>query len=169
MEYIEKKTLPQKCTECKARKKAEAEGITSIEYCYHCGHEFERYELVDMNEFEENVKRYRLRKILGVKSNDDFSILIWKKPSEERPREESYVLIKYTDDVVGVTTSNAAYEKGKFWYFYPQGEGGEINEKVILGWDYYPYNEDFRQKMTDEELKAIDEFLREMLSQESEE
>lgn len=110
-------------------KKAEAEGITSIEYCYHCDHEFERYELVDMNEFEENVKRYRLRKILGVKSNDDFSILIWKKPGEERPREESYVLIKYMDDVVGVTTSNAAYEKGKFGTFILEEEEEKLMKR----------------------------------------
>lgn len=170
MEYIERNPLPlpQKYTECQTRKKSDAQGITSIEYCHNCK-EFKRYEIVNMNELEKKLKRYRLRKILEVKSDEDFSILIWKKPQEERPREESYVLIKFKDEVAGTTTSNAAYEKGKFWYFYPQGGSGEINEKVILGWDYYPYNEEFSQEMTKEEIKELDEVLREILNQEAEE
>lgn len=168
MEYIEKNPLSEECAECQERKKEDAQRLTSTEHCHNC-EEFERYEIINMNELENKVKRYHLRKILQVKSDEDFSILIWKKPQRERPREESYVLIKFKDEVAGITTSNAAYERGKFWYFYPQGGGGEINEKVILGWDYYPYNEEFSQKMTEEEIKEVDEFLRGILSQEADE
>ncbi|MDY3015059.1 MAG: hypothetical protein SOR61_07765 [Evtepia sp.] len=96
----------------------------------------------DMDKLARTLKRYQLKKILGAKKVSDFSILIWRKPENERPRNASYVILKYRDDNGDIVTTETAYENGKFWYFYSDGSVGEVNEKVILGWDYFPYNED---------------------------
>lgn len=100
-----------------------------------------------LNELAEKIRQYKLKQILGV---DDFSILIWKHPQKTRPREASYIILKYRDDCGDTISTEAAYEKGKFWYFYPDGSSGEINEKVILGWDYFPYNEELPQVSKEE-------------------
>lgn len=92
-----------------------------------------------LNELEKKIQHFKLKQLLGV---DDFSILIWKHPQQTRPREASYIILKYRDEYGGMISTEAAYENGKFWYFYPDGSSGEINEKVILGWDYFPYNEE---------------------------
>lgn len=112
------------------------------------------YYSCDMDELAQKLRKYRLRKIIGVEKDSDFSILIWRKPHKERPRDASYVILKYRDENGDIVTTEAAYENGRFWYFYPDGSGGEINEKVILGWDYFPYNEDLPQ-VTEKDAEAL--------------
>ena len=50
-----------------------------------------------LDELAEKIRQYKLKQILGV---DDFSILIWKHPQKTRPREASYIILKYRDDYV---------------------------------------------------------------------
>lgn len=71
--------------------------------------------------------------------HEAFSVLIWK-PKSVRPREGSYVLLKCREDGE-LFSCGGSYEQGKFWYIYDSQSYGEINEKAILGWSYYPYNE----------------------------
>lgn len=92
-----------------------------------------------LDEREKQILHFKLRQLLGI---DDFSILIWKHPQQTRPREASYIILKYRNEYGDTISTEAAYEKGKFWYFYADGSSGEINEKIILGWDYFPYNEE---------------------------
>lgn len=83
----------------------------------------------------------QVKKFLDRNTDANFSVLQWNDPKKKRPREESYVLIKHLDQQTGVGTCDAAYEKGEFWFSLQDGTVIEFNEKVILGWDYYPYNE----------------------------
>lgn len=95
----------------------------------------------------ESIRHDKLTQILGT---HDFSILIWKHPQKTRPREASYVILKYRDGYGDTLSTEAAYEQGKFWYFYLDGSSREMNETVILGWDYFPYNEELPQVLTEE-------------------
>ena len=71
----------------------------------------------------------------------DYSIIVWKS-LEQPPEEVSYVLIKcMEEDGAEISCTVAAYEGGKFLYFYPDGDVREISKSSILGWSYYPYDD----------------------------
>ena len=112
-----------------------------------------------LDELAEKVKQYKLKQMIGA---DDCSILIWRKLPHERPRDGSYVLLKYRDATGEIGSTEAAYENGKFWYFYPDGSDGEVNDEVILGWDYLPYQENLPQ-WTDEETELLRELFNQFL------
>lgn len=71
----------------------------------------------------------------------DYSIILWKS-LEQPPEEVSYVLTKCVEeDGLQISCTVAAYEGGKFLYFYPDGDVKEISRSGILGWSYYPYDD----------------------------
>ena len=104
-----------------------------------------------MNRPEKTLKYHRLCKIRDVKGDDGFFNSNMEKAA--RGTEASDILVKYTDRTGGITASNAAYEKGRFRYFHPQGGGGAIDEDILPGWDYYPYDDASLQSMTEDEMK----------------
>ena len=69
-----------------------------------------------------------------------FTIIKWR-PLEERPKEERHVLIQYIDTGGELASEMAFYENGHFIYTYPDGAWGEINEGVMLGWSYLPFDD----------------------------
>ncbi len=68
-----------------------------------------------------------------------FTIIVWQ-PITKRPEEGRYVLIQYIDAAGDLACDWASYENGHFIYSYPHGAWGEINEKVMLGWAYFPFD-----------------------------
>ncbi len=70
---------------------------------------------------------------------DDQSLITWTKP-DRRPEEASYVLVKCVNESGQVCCEACAYEGGKFIYIYDRDTWGELNEDLILGWSYYPYD-----------------------------
>lgn len=68
-----------------------------------------------------------------------FTIIQWR-PREERPEEGRYVLLQYIDSAGERACTWASYENGHFIYTYLSGAWGEINEAVILGWTYLPFD-----------------------------
>lgn len=69
-----------------------------------------------------------------------FTLIIWH-PITERPEEGRYVLIQYIDHWGDRACDWAAYENEHFTYTYPSGAWGIINEDVLLGWSYIPFND----------------------------
>jgi hypothetical protein len=136
---MEMEPLPQKDRNGPVERENKETGAT--ENADAMGGQAAQYQVSNMDELCERVKQYRMRQILQVESNGDFSVLIWKKPQEERPRERSNVLVKYMDEIEGVLTCDATYVKERFWCYDLNGGREEIDEREILGWDYYPYNE----------------------------
>ncbi len=72
--------------------------------------------------------------------SNDISVICWKDKGC-RPEEGSYILLKCIDESGRVVCEPAAYENGIFIYFYNKDTWGEVNEDLILGWAYYPYDE----------------------------
>lgn len=70
---------------------------------------------------------------------EDVSVIHWK-PINEPPEECSYILIQCLDESGTVVSEPAAYEGGKFLYFYHGDAWGEIRREIILGWSYYPFD-----------------------------
>ena len=68
-----------------------------------------------------------------------FTIIQWQ-PIEKRPEEGRYLLIQYIDPSGERACEYVSYENGYFIYTYPSGSWGEINEKVLLGWSYLPFD-----------------------------
>ena len=118
-----------------------------------------------MEELEEKIKWYKIKQILGT---GDFSILLWRNPKEERPRNASYVLLKYRDDSGDIIPTEAAYENEQFLYYYRDGSEGVINEDVILGWDYFPYNETL-PAITEEEAEILRQLFNRLFGLEEQE
>ncbi len=71
---------------------------------------------------------------------EEITVIHWR-PVEERPEEGRYVLIQYIDDADDLACDWAAYENGKFAYAYDRRAWGEINERIILGWSYLPFDD----------------------------
>lgn len=69
-----------------------------------------------------------------------FTLIIWH-PITERPEEGRYVLIQYIDHWGNRACDWASYENGHFIYTYPDGAWGIINEDILLGWSYIPFND----------------------------
>ena len=70
-----------------------------------------------------------------------FSIIKWRS-TKERPEEARYVLLQCRDEYGDLMCVNASYGNGCFLYTYDKNTWGEINEAVILGWSYYPFDND---------------------------
>lgn len=148
MNYIEKHPQPQCCRDC-------PEG--SVEICFHCGHFQDRFEILDADLAEEQLRRSLLRKLLKVERDEEYSIIRWK-PVSHRPVNATYVLLKEWDEEFGVVCWLAAYEKNHFWYF-DYGESKQpVNEQTILGWAYLPYED----HLDEEKEKAFDAFMSRM-------
>ena len=82
--------------------------------------------------------RRKLREILCVQSDEDYSVILWQ-PVETLPDDASYILVKTLDsDGKTVSCSDAAYEKGQFLNFFYDGTARIIDKQTILGWSYYP-------------------------------
>lgn len=75
-----------------------------------------------------------------MEQSEERSVIVWRGVSR-RPEEGSYVLLKCVDESGRVVCDGAAYEGGKFLYVYDREAWGEINEELILGWSYYPFDE----------------------------
>ena len=148
MNYIEKHPQPRCCRECPE---------VSAEICFHCEHFRERFEVLDSELAEEQLRRNLLRKLLRVKEDDEYFVIRWK-PVEHRPVNHTYVLIKEKFEDTGVLCSLGSYEKNRFWYFFDAESSAPADEKQILGWDYLPYDEHPNER--EEEL--FDSFLRKM-------
>ncbi len=71
---------------------------------------------------------------------EDISIIQWRSIAS-RPENGSYILLKSIDESGRVVCDPCAYEGGKFIYLYDASTWGEINEDIILGWAYYPYDD----------------------------
>ncbi len=76
----------------------------------------------------------------GLPLGENQTRITWR-PTSQRPEEASYVLLKCVDESGQVSCDPAAYENGKFVYVYDRETWGEVNEDIILGWSYYPYDE----------------------------
>lgn len=72
--------------------------------------------------------------------SENQTIITWRPPAT-RPEDGSYILLKCLDESGQVVCEGAAYEKGRFLYLYDRDCWGEINEAVILGWSYYPFDD----------------------------
>ncbi len=70
---------------------------------------------------------------------NDQTLLTWTAPAH-RPEEGSYILVKCINESGQVCCEPCAYENGKFIYIYGRDSWGELNEALILGWSYYPYD-----------------------------
>lgn len=68
-----------------------------------------------------------------------FTLIRWN-PVEERPEEGRYVLLQCVDEDGELVCDWGVYENGKFAYVYDRHSWGEINEEVILGWSYLPFD-----------------------------
>lgn len=130
MNYIEKEPLPLCCKDCRE---------TDTETCIHCVHFSERYEIENSILYELETRDRLIRKLLRVNSELDYDILLWK-PVEKRPAEFSYILIREFDEELGLICSAASYEKGQFWYFYPDAPTTPVQEEKLIGWCYFPYD-----------------------------
>ena len=130
MNYIERNPLPSCCEACLE---------TSVEHCFPCVHFSERYEIENALLFELEARDRLIRKLLRVNSELDYDILLWK-PAEKRPAELSYVLIREFDEDLGLVCSAASYEKGRFWYYYPNTSKSPVEEQTLVGWCYFPYD-----------------------------
>lgn len=71
---------------------------------------------------------------------EDRSIIVWKSPKHS-PEEGSYILLKCLDEGGAVVCEPAAFEAGRFVYIYDRDCWGEVNNNIILGWAYYPFDE----------------------------
>ena len=89
---------------------------------------------------QDNRSTEKMRRMMKRPEAKKFTIIQWH-PVEERPSEGRYILIQYIDADGELACDWAAYEKGRFIYIYPHGAWGEINEKVILGWSYLPFDD----------------------------
>ena len=95
-----------------------------------------------MGPFQEIVLRYHLRKILGSEDVKNYCLLHWISLKERMPEDGSYVLIKYLDtDGRTVCSGPACYEGKQFRDLFTDDLSLVINQAIILGWTYYPYDD----------------------------
>ena len=71
--------------------------------------------------------------------SDDIFVIHWKS-KDIRPEEGSYILLKCIDENGQVVCEPAAYENEMFLYIYSKDDWGEVNNGIILGWAYYPFD-----------------------------
>ena len=78
--------------------------------------------------------------MINIPEAKKFTIIKWR-PREERPEEGRYVLLQHIDPAGERACTWASYENRHFIYTYHSGAWGEINEAVILGWFYLPFDD----------------------------
>lgn len=131
MQYKERHPRPDVCGNCPE---------WSIKACLDCEHIRQRYEIDDLDWLNEKERLRLLRDLLEVEREDQYHILLWK-PRDQRPAEDTNILILQCDDEFGHYCIPGHYCGGLFWYC----EGGSpvdvMEEEAIIGWDYYPYEE----------------------------
>lgn len=71
--------------------------------------------------------------------NREISVIHWRSP-KERPDNGSYILLKCLDEEGNIVCDYCAYENGCFVFIYSDDTWGEINESIILGWSYLPFD-----------------------------
>ena len=71
---------------------------------------------------------------------NDISVIYWKS-KDVRPEEGSYILLKTLDENGEVISEPGAYENKMFIFYYSEDDWGEVNDDILLGWAYYPYDE----------------------------
>ncbi len=72
--------------------------------------------------------------------NHEISVIYWRSP-KNRPYNASYILLKCLDEEGNIVCEYCAYENGRFMYIYNDDAWGEINEDIILGWSYLPFDD----------------------------
>lgn len=65
-----------------------------------------------------------------------FTFIYWRPP-EERPQEDSFVLMQLVD-VAGIYVEYGTYENGRFVFHYFNGKELILAEECVLGWSYLP-------------------------------
>lgn len=81
-----------------------------------------------------------IREILGLKSTEEFTILLWTGP-EQPPEEGSFLLLKLLDtDGSSILCEGGAYENGRYLNYAWDGTPCPLDQRMVLGWSYYPYD-----------------------------
>ena len=77
-----------------------------------------------------------LMDILGIESMDEVAIIPWRPPTT-RPKEASYVFLKYYDiEFNTVSFDFFSYENGTYTYYYGTGGSFDLPHSQVLGWAY---------------------------------
>ena len=81
-----------------------------------------------------------IREILGLRSTEEFTVILWTPP-EEPPEEGSFVLLKLLDtDGSTIVCEGGAYENGRYMNGLCDGSPCPLDQRMVLGWSYYPYD-----------------------------
>lgn len=91
----------------------------------------------------DSIKK-QIQAILGLDSQDNFSVIVWTPLTEEYPEDASYVLVRTYDPECGYVASQCSYENGAFWDISDNGSSFPIDMQNIVSWSYLP--DDGREK-----------------------
>ena len=81
-----------------------------------------------------------IREILGLRSTEEFTVILWTPPEEE-PEAGSFILLKLLDtDGSTVFCEGGGFENGQYLNFGRDGQGRPLDRRMVLGWSYYPYD-----------------------------
>ena len=81
-----------------------------------------------------------IRELLGLKSTEEFIIVVWSPP-EETPELGSFLLLKLLDtDGSSILCEGGAYENGRYLNYGRDGGSCPLDQRMVLGWSYYPYD-----------------------------
>ena len=81
-----------------------------------------------------------IREILGLTSTDQFTILVWTQP-EQPPEDGSFLLLKLLDrDGSSILCEGGVYENGRYLNYGWDGNPRPLDQRMVLGWSYYPYD-----------------------------
>ena len=75
-----------------------------------------------------------------MKSTEEFTIVVWSPP-EETPELGSFLLLKLLDtDGSSILCEGGAYENGRYLNCGRDGGSCPLDQRMVLGWSYYPYD-----------------------------
>ena len=75
-----------------------------------------------------------------MKSTEEFTIVVWSPP-EETPELGSFLLLKLLDtDGSSILCEGGAYEHGRYLNYGRDGGSCPLDQRMVLGWSYYPYD-----------------------------
>ena len=94
---------------------------------------------VDTQGAEELLMLEQIRRVLGLSSLQEFSVLRWNSPKRILPQNITYVLVKQYEFGLGPVCSRASFEGGEFWAL-PAEPPNKIPRETILAWCYPPYD-----------------------------
>ena len=81
-----------------------------------------------------------IREILGLRSTEEFTVILWTPPEEE-PEEGSFLLLKLLDtDGSTIICEGGAFENGRYLNYGYDGGSLPLDRRMVLGWSYYPYD-----------------------------